>query len=678
MTDAFRPDLVIAIDFGMTCTGVAFCNISTGEETVRWLQKWPGRSNAVENKVPTLLVYPNDVTTPSSWGFLSEKPAEQMSDEKECKEWFKTFLDEDRLLMAQRESQGQNVCPASIDEVERLCRDFFRFLYTTIQQKLEGELASRWEDAKIEFIFSVPTTWKPTPTVERFRSTFEQAGFGKFPNHRAIIGLTEAEAAAVHTARVFPRIFNDRDVLLVCDVGGGTTDLCVLRVLNSKGADAIELEQMDIVQGATIGSVQLDEAFELSVRERLEIADNSIPMELPEKELDDMAWEMAKSKEYQNAKCEYGIDDDTEFFTVALPRLRRGYANEQAGINYGEMRFRRTEIKHYFDIQIEKLFDLIDKQFARLQYNLPGVQIAHLVLSGGLGNSAYVQTRLRQRYSSGHSPFFNAKALQIRVAPEPQLVVCKGIVADRVQKIRHGTSMLGWRCSRSSYGTICKVLFDENNPAHQGHRTQLDTLDGKSYVSECINWFIKKGEPVSTDYPIIKPFTRKCPRATGHDPNPHRAFGTGVITCDLEAHQLPLVMDSSCRYLCEINSDLSSLPLSLFKLKNRHWWQSGSQYHRIEYVIKVNLGPADISFELWYAGRKISGNNSIVVEWAAAAPPSILPEQRALGGMNGGQWMPAAGGGGGGRTGGGVLGRRAEKGNAMVRGLEGGNVRWET
>jgi hypothetical protein len=67
--NVLRPELVIAIDFGMTCmiifptsqrdsltncylgTGVAFCNVATGEETVRWLQKWPGRSNAVENKV---------------------------------------------------------------------------------------------------------------------------------------------------------------------------------------------------------------------------------------------------------------------------------------------------------------------------------------------------------------------------------------------------------------------------------------------------------------------------------------------------------------------------------------------------------------------------------------------------------------------------------------------------
>ena len=98
-------------------------------------------------------------------------------------------------------------CYGCLIDLYRYC-DFFRFLYTTIQQKLQGELANRWEDANIEFIFSVPTTWKPVPTVERFRGTIERAGFGRFPNHKAIIGLTEAEAAAVHTARMFPKLFN--------------------------------------------------------------------------------------------------------------------------------------------------------------------------------------------------------------------------------------------------------------------------------------------------------------------------------------------------------------------------------------------------------------------------------------------------------------------------------------
>jgi hypothetical protein len=56
----------------------------------------------------------------------------------------------------------------------------------------------------------VPTTWKPVPTVERFRSVINRAGFGKHPNHRIDIGLTEAEAAAVHTSKVFPKIFKVR------------------------------------------------------------------------------------------------------------------------------------------------------------------------------------------------------------------------------------------------------------------------------------------------------------------------------------------------------------------------------------------------------------------------------------------------------------------------------------
>jgi hypothetical protein len=67
-----------------------------------------------------VLVYPKNSITPSSWGFLSEVPAEQMSEDKECKEWFKTFLDDERLAMAQRDAQGQNVCPSSMQEVERL------------------------------------------------------------------------------------------------------------------------------------------------------------------------------------------------------------------------------------------------------------------------------------------------------------------------------------------------------------------------------------------------------------------------------------------------------------------------------------------------------------------------------------------------------------------------------
>jgi len=394
---------------------------------------------------------------------------------------------------------------------------------------------------------------------------------------------------------------------------------------------------MDVVQGATIGSVQLDTAFETSARQRLEMANRTIPTGFQSKELDDIAWEMAKSKEYQNAKCEYGSpDDDTEYFTVAIPRLHRGYLNENAGISYGEMRFRRDEIRGYFDAQIMKLCELIDRQLTRLQQKFPQEQVAHLVLSGGLGNSAYVQIRLRERYSLGNAPFPNSQSLQVRVAPEPQLVVCKGIVADRVQKLKTGKSVLGWRCSRASYGTLCKRLYNPQNSTHFGHYTEKDPLDGKLYILNCINWFIKKGEPVSIDYPIVKQFTRKCPPASPINPSPPRIFPTAVITSDVDKDMLPPIMNSSCQKLCEISSDFSSLPLTIFKLKNRHWWNMGEKYHRIEYVVKVSLGPADIRFELWHNCQKLSKDNPIKVEWFAADAPPELAQQNGFD-----HWQPA-------------------------------------
>jgi hypothetical protein len=374
------------------------------------------------------------------------------------------------------------------------CRytDYFQFLYRTIEARLKGELASTWEDAKIEYIFSVPTTWRPLPTVERFRKIIVAAGFGSNPNHKANIGLTEAEAAAVHTARSMPGIFKDNEILFVCDVGGGTTDLSVFRVMNTIG-DSLSLKQLDVVFGATIGAAQLDSLFENAVLERLQLADRSMPTGLHD--LNSAAWEMRISKEYQNAKCDYGSEEslaDTDTFAVRVPKLDPGYTNPQYEISGGDMYFQRDDLKGNFDEQISKLFEMMDKQLLRLQQKHPNEQVAHLVLSGGLGNSAYVQSCLRSRYAFGNSTHSNARSMQIRVAPDPQLVVCKGNVADRVAKLRSGQSVLGWRCCRASYGTKCKMLYNPNNNDHIGQRTEVDIMDGKTYIVDCVDWFIKK------------------------------------------------------------------------------------------------------------------------------------------------------------------------------------------
>jgi len=89
----------------------------------------------------------------------------------------------------------------------------------------------------------------------------------------------------------------------------------------------------------------------------------------------------------------------------------------------------------------------------------------------------------------------------------------------------------------------------------------------------------------------------------------------------LSSLNIALLIRPACRSVCKVESDLASLSLSLFKLKNRHWWNSGEKYHRVEYCIKVAFGPADINFELWHEGLKLSKDNAISVEWHAAPAP---------------------------------------------------------
>ncbi|KAH7135446.1 hypothetical protein B0J11DRAFT_556260 [Dendryphion nanum] len=602
-----KPHMVVGIDLGMTCTGVSYANLSIGSETVRWVQKWPGRFQANENKVPTVLVYnANDPRgEPTSWGFLSETAAEMLAPDREYREWFKTCLDPEKLRLKQIDEPED--APKDIGEVEKLYYDYFRRMYEYLQFKLGGELSGTdWANARIEFIFSVPTTWPVVPTVELFKKSIRLSGFGQHPSHVVTIGLTEAEAAAVHVSTEAPGIFRERDILLVCDAGGGTTDLSVLRVSNTIN-QAINLQQLDVVFGETIGSAAIDFEFENLVRTRLALAHATSP--LPDGIIDEAPWEMMKSRDFQAVKCEYGSPDDTPLFSISIPRLPHTYSNSdpEARIKNGEMTFAKEDLQALFDKQIVKLFDLIDRQLQSLYQKFPNESVAHLVLSGGLGNSAYVQQQLRLHYRNTSLP--NARSISVRIAPDPQLAVCKGLVSDRIRKLLTSHSVLGWRCCRSSYGTMCKILYDKKNPDHQDKQLMKDPMNGKMYIMQAIAWFVKKGEPVSVDDPIVHNFIKKISPG-----DPRREFPTSVVECAAEAHRLPEQMNHDEKKFTE---------------KNRRFWSLGKHYFRVEYQVKVLIGPADITFELWFDGQKLSRDQSIKVDWQPTPPPDVAIHNRA-------------------------------------------------
>ncbi|KAL8801041.1 MAG: hypothetical protein Q9182_004733 [Xanthomendoza sp. 2 TL-2023] len=267
----------------------------------------------------------------------------------------------------------------------------------------------------------------------------------------------------------------------------------------------------------------------------------------------------------------------------------------------------------------------------------------HLILAGGLGHSPYVQDRLRARFmDGGGNP--NAKNIQVRIAPDPQLAVCKGLVGDRLRKLKAGKSVLKWRCCRASYGTICKELYNKDNPQHIGRLTDKDTRNGKLYVTQSIAWFIKKvrspihtrthtlvhehsaitctqGKPVTVEEPITHGFHRKVTPG-----DPRRAFPTSIVESNADEPFLPHHMGAGdAHVLCEIESDLSTADESKFKEKNKHFWSLGKHYFKVDYEVKVLIGPADVRFELWFNGQKLSKDRPIKVEWQAPPVAAELP-----------------------------------------------------
>ncbi|KAF2760339.1 hypothetical protein EJ05DRAFT_280146 [Pseudovirgaria hyperparasitica] len=608
---SMMPDIVVSVDFGMTCTGVAYQNLSVASETVQWINKWPGRSQAAENKVPTALVYPREFSgVPTSWGFQSEEASEQLDHSKVYREWFKVLLDPARLI----EQQAKNplTTAKSVDEIKKWYTDYLCKLYGTIERKLSGQLSRRWEDACVEYIFSVPTTWSP-PIVENFREVIEAAGFGQCEDHSVIIDLTEAEAAAVFSSRETPGLFKTGDILLVCDAGGGTTDLSVLRVMNTDGG-SLRLDQLDMVHGEAIGSTAIDRSFQVLVEKRLTEANKQYALDI---DIQTAAWEMMKSKEFQNVKCEMGSPDEPPSFKLPIRGLRPDYKDLISGIEAGFMTFTLDDLQKLFDRQIDKVCHLINRQLQTIQKKYPLERIAHLVLSGGLGNSGYVHQRLSQRYMTPDCPWPCAKDMQIRTSPDPQLAVCKGMIVNRVQKLRSNKSPIGIRCCRASYGSLCKELYNPNYAAHANIPSEIDPLNGKEYVVNVVEWYIKKGEPIDADAPMMKQYKRRVPAGDSK-----LEIASSLVTSDLDAHKLPYRLSPDVHHICDLYATIPASEGILHRSSRFKPWKKSRSYMRIDFEIKIIIGPADLRFELWRQGRKMSGERSIKVDFAPLEDPT--------------------------------------------------------
>ena len=557
------------------------------------VQHWPGKMiSELANKVPTSVQYDRATSRVKNWGFLCETE----SDSDEVEEYFKLHLDP--------EYRDLSPHPRTTESARRWYGDYLRCLHSHIEETFSNTYP-RWKSQRTEFIFSVPTTWKNPSMIAETMALIKAAGFGSDgPNHRADIGLTEAEAAAVYASK---HQFDYNDVILVCDAGGGTTDVNVLKVKSSRG-EPTQLEQLTWVEGQNIGSALIDEQFVQMISNRLNSIRDYIrgdPVSIAE--------QMMQGK-FERMKCSYGTPASSTIPKIPLPipDLAPGYNFPNINVEDSRMMITREELKDFFDTQIDRMLKLVDDQFSRVEADHPTAQISYLVLSGGLGSSPYVRQRLKSHVEVGPGSMkANAQDTKIVTVAEPQLAVVIGLVKDRIQSISRGEVVFKQRCCRNSYGVLCRQEYNANR--HTGQKVDLDPRDGKQWVEGQIAWFVKQGQSISSDG-VIRPFMMKF--KSGDE---KKMWKTQIIMSNNPREKLPLnVGQDGAKRLCEVESTLEDKGVDT-KLKNRHWYNSKERYLRLKFDVKVILGAADLKFQLQTKEKKVISHEheAIQVKWEA-------------------------------------------------------------
>lgn len=185
-----------------------------GYSEVRNFQNWTklGGREDEDLHVPTVLAYEKDHDlqndAPRHIGHLKNY---QVADKDLKKyEWFKDHFPRN-LPRQDQEREWKNPQPAATSPVTATSTDtviLYRHLLTSIYVAIKSESPALlapgldWDDACIEFIFSVPATWnRLTETLDNITKSFiavvREAGFGEDETkHSVIVGLTEPEAAA--------------------------------------------------------------------------------------------------------------------------------------------------------------------------------------------------------------------------------------------------------------------------------------------------------------------------------------------------------------------------------------------------------------------------------------------------------------------------------------------------
>ncbi|KAL8282494.1 hypothetical protein RB600_005781 [Gaeumannomyces tritici] len=620
------PDIIVAVDFGTTYTGVAWMRCDRSAAPIQVIRDWPHSEDGDERKVPSLIYY-NSRGEVSSWGFSCAHDRA----EGQAEPWslFKLYVDRRTFERAQASGRASGrgyKVPQTHRHALRIATDYLREVQRHVRETVSAQIgvgkswgpAASWSGLRVSFAFSVPTTWKAVGVLEDFKDCIAGAGFGgdACPAHTAIIDLTEAEAASVAVLKNSVVGFDVGDLFLCIDAGGGTTDLTLGRV-SSADPDCPQMEEVAAVCGFGTGSALIDKGFQQLVQSRIDACGGGGAHKIPDL-LPDCARRMSVSQSFRTVKHNFGKRAWRPPYRIRVEELGADANLPQLGVENGNMVFSAEEMKSLFDPHVANIVHKVKRHLDFLTNQGDFSILRYMILSGGLGKSEYVRTQLRQQFEQCPHP--RAEGAGILLCEDPQLVVVRGLLFDKQQAMDSARRrpVLAGRIARASYGIVVK---EEYNPEIHKHimldqDLVTDPFDRKKYANNQIKWLIRKGERIDPSVPARHQLMMRVA-----ENETALAWQFELVQNSVDGALPRSTREGIAVKLCDLHSDLSGIQQTELVVKQTRGtcFRRGKKYLLCEFDIVVTVAPADLKFELQVDGERFSRNHKpITIRWDPA------------------------------------------------------------
>ncbi|KAF2227835.1 hypothetical protein BDZ85DRAFT_254962 [Elsinoe ampelina] len=436
---------------------------------------------------------------------------------------------------------------------------------------------------------TIPAVWSDAARQKTLDAA-KAAGIGP-----KIQTISEPEAAAVHAfATLQNKDLKIGDVYIICDAGGGTVDLITLEVTS---LDPMQFREVVPGEGGLCGSAFINFGFENLMKTKFGPNEFHKFYKRSPKQ-----WKVVMDNFDQSVKRSFDMSkarNRKRKFELPFPGMPD---NSTIGIEGGMLSLTSEEIENMFEPVCRDILLLIQRQVDAA--TTAGHSPSGILVVGGLGRSPYLLDRINERFigtpstagvkrdydemTGDRSSRPKSPAMTLLKPADAWTAVVRGAALGGMSNVEVVTS----RKARRHYGVRYRPEFDPTK--HSPSAKYWDEIKEKWKARGQMKWYIRKGDTVPANVPILNNFHRI-------NAEEHSSVGSDLYCCDDDqAPQERRGNESKIYKLCSVDIPRRDIPGGAFrKMEN----SSGAKYTNLDYALGMHVGSGELRFDFRLDGR---------------------------------------------------------------------------